>query len=189
MRARFGSQRGVVLLRAGAADEWHVEWRAFVIDGREVVLEAAGVPTVHAYVDGSVIDVIVAEKDGVQKTVLIRRGSSGDSGDSYRRAHGGVNDHTNLEESPDNGIRVRDSVNLSRGKATASAEFGGTSNCEFRSMRPLELAPGRTSPLLYRTSSRARYPQHLVARLLQPRYSEVIPWFPGFASGNEKGIR
>ena len=41
--------------------------RSFLVDGRKIALERGDVPTVHAYVDGSVIEVILGGRVGVTK--------------------------------------------------------------------------------------------------------------------------
>jgi beta-fructofuranosidase len=51
------------LMRAKYSPETH----SFVVDGKEIKLEAGDVPTVHAYVDGSVIEAIFGERIGYTK--------------------------------------------------------------------------------------------------------------------------
>jgi beta-fructofuranosidase len=46
---------------------YSAEKHAFVADGRDIVLEPNDVPTLHAFVDGSVIELIVSERIGYTK--------------------------------------------------------------------------------------------------------------------------
>ena len=60
----FGLRTGLgELLQVQYLGERHV----FVADGKEIALEAADMPTLHAYVDGSVIELIVGERIGYTK--------------------------------------------------------------------------------------------------------------------------
>jgi beta-fructofuranosidase len=60
----FGLRTGLgELLQVQYLGERHV----FVADGKEIALEPADMPTLHAYVDGSVIELIVGERIGYTK--------------------------------------------------------------------------------------------------------------------------
>ena len=66
------------LLRVKYLPETH----CFLADGKEVALQAGDTPSIHAYVDGSVIEVILGERIGYTKRFYYDATTSTDIGAS-----------------------------------------------------------------------------------------------------------